>query len=62
MQEWYVQVPLSQLVELKNLMDGLHHLQEENKQMKARLEALHRTQYDLMAIVNTLRKECQPKG
>lgn len=60
-EDWLVQIPLSHLVELRNLVEELHQMRSENKQLKQRMDALHRTQYELMEQFLILRKECQPK-
>lgn len=54
--DWLVQVPLSQLVGLQNMASELAILREENKQLRSRMDGLHRTQYDLMETILELRK------
>lgn len=55
--DWLVQVPLSQLVQLQNISTELDLVKAENVRLKARMEGLHRTQYELMEIITGLRKE-----
>lgn len=55
--DWMVSVPLSQLVELKNIVGVLDKLRAENTQLKNRVEGLHRTQYELMETILQLRKD-----
>lgn len=48
MADWSVQIPVSELLELQNIVSGFKQLQAENKQLRARIDALHGTVYQLM--------------
>lgn len=54
--EWMVQVPLSQLVALQGMAHELEELREENKQLRRRMDGLHRTQYETIEVIGELRK------
>lgn len=54
--EWMVSVPLSQLVALQNMANELEQLREENKQLRRRMDGLHRTQFEQMEVIGELRK------
>lgn len=61
--DWLVQVPLSQLVELQGMTVELNELRNENKKLKNRVEGLHRTLFEciekLGEIKREIRLECQ---
>ena len=54
--EWMVQVPLSQLVALQGMAHELEELREENEQLRKRMDGLHRTQYETIEVIGELRK------
>lgn len=54
--DWLVQVPLSQLVEIQGVLPELEQMRDENKQLKARIEGLHRTLFDALELLRELRK------
>lgn len=58
--DWLVQVPLSQLVALQGMAHELEELREENKQLRRRMDGLHRTQYETMEVIGELRKSVVP--
>lgn len=55
--DWMVSVPLSQLVEMQQSMQQFDAMREENEKLQRRLDGLHRTIYDLMEVVNGLRRD-----
>ena len=59
--QWFVQVPLQDLQDLQNMVDELHQLRDDNKVVKMRLDALHRTLYDLLEQIADSRKTGQHK-
>lgn len=60
--QWFIQVPLRVLQELQGMVDELHQLRDDNKVLKSRLDALHRTLYDLMEQLSIMRRGGQLKG
>ncbi len=54
--DWFIQVPLKELLALQNVSSELAQLREENSQLRRRLEGLHSTLYSTMEIVNELKK------
>lgn len=60
--QWFIQVPLRDLQELQGMVDELHQLRDDNKVLKSRLDALHRTLYDLMEQLSIMRRGGQLKG
>ena len=58
--QWFIQVPLRDLQELQGMVDELHQLRDDNKVLKSRLDALHRTLYDLMEQLSIIRRGGQP--
>ena len=60
--QWFIQVPLKDLQELQGMVDELHQLRDDNKVLKSRLDALHRTLYDLMEQLSIMRRGGQLKG
>ncbi len=53
---WLVSVPLGDLLAMQNSMDELETMKQENAKLRSRMEGLHRTLYDLMEVVQDLRK------
>ena len=54
--EWMVQVPLSQLVALQGMAHELEELRQENKHLLARMDGLHRTQYETIEVIGELKR------
>lgn len=54
--DWLVQVPLSQLVELQNMMNNQDKLAKENAQLRREVEGLRGIQFQCMEIITELRK------
>lgn len=54
--DWMVSVPLSQLVALQGMANELEEIREQNKQLRRRIEGLHRTQYEQMEVIGELRR------
>lgn len=61
--DWLVQVPLSQLVEMQNMPVEMEKLREENRRLLNRVEGLHRTLFDTLEKLGELQRkgkyECQ---
>lgn len=55
--DWMVSVPLSQLVAMQNSMQEFDKLRDENDKLKRRIDGLHRTVFDLMEVVGSLRRD-----
>ena len=55
--DWMVSVPLSQLVEMQQSMQQFDNMREENAKLQRRIDGLHRTVFDLMEVVGSLRRE-----
>lgn len=55
--DWLVQVPLSELVALKNMTAEFDNLRAENAQLRRELEGLRRVQSETMQVLGDLRRE-----
>lgn len=54
--EWLVQVPLSQLVEMQRMPEEIDKLREENRRLLNRVEGLHRTLFDTLEKLGELQR------
>lgn len=54
--DWLVQVPLSQLLELKNSFEQQERIQQENAQLRREIEGLRRVQSETLIVLADLRK------
>lgn len=57
---WLLQVPAEDLLALRDLLVEVDRLKEYYGALSARLDAVHRSLYDLMQVVSDLRKGGQP--
>lgn len=55
--QWLVQVPLTDLLALQNMVSELEKVRMENAQLHKRIEGLHRTLYDTMEVINDLKRQ-----
>lgn len=55
--DWLVQVPLSQLVELQGMATEMEKLREENRRLLNRVEGLHRTLFDTLEKLGELQRK-----
>lgn len=53
---WLVQVPLTDLLALQNIVGELDKLRAENAQLRRRIEGIHSTLYSTIEIVSDLKK------
>lgn len=54
--DWLVQVPLSELVALKNMSEDLVKIRAENEQLRREIQGLRRVQSEMMQLCGDLRK------
>ena len=54
--DWLIQVPLSELVALKNMSGEFAKLREENEQLRREILGLRRVQSEMMQLCGDLRK------
>lgn len=54
--DWMVQVPLSQLVALQNMSAEMDKLQDENMQLRRRMDGIHATLYQALERLGELQK------
>lgn len=52
--DWMVQLPLSQLLELKKAFENQHCMQEENAQLRREVEGLRRVQNETLLKMSDL--------
>lgn len=55
--DWLVQVPLSELVALKGMVEHLAKLDANNAQLRREVDALRNIQSEVMQLVGDLRRE-----
>lgn len=54
--DWLVQVPLSELVALKNMSEDFAKIRAENEQLRREIQGLRRVQSEMMQLCGDLRK------
>jgi hypothetical protein len=54
--DWLIQVPLSELVALKNMSGEFAKLREENEQLRREIQGLRRVQSEMMQLCADFRK------
>ena len=54
--DWLIQVPLSELVALKNMSGEFAKIREENEQLRCEIQGLRRVQSEMMQLCGDLRK------
>lgn len=54
--DWLIQVPLSELVALKNMSGEFDKLRKENEQLQREIQGLHRVQSDIMQLCCEFRR------
>lgn len=54
--DWLVQVPLLELVALKNMSEDLVKIRAENEQLRREIQGLRRVQSEMMQLCGDLRK------
>lgn len=54
--DWLIQVPLSELVALKNMSGEFAKIRKENEQLRREIEGLRRVQCELMQLCGDLRR------
>lgn len=54
--DWLVQVPLSELVSLKNMSEDFAKIRAENEQLRREIQGLRRVQSEMMQLCGDLRK------
>lgn len=54
--DWLIQVPLSELVALKNMSGEFAKIREENEQLRREIQGLRRVQSEMMQLCGDLRK------
>lgn len=54
--DWLIQVPLSELVALKNMTEDLVKIRAENEQLRREIQGLRRVQSEMMQLCGDLRK------
>ena len=55
--QWFVQVPITDLLALQNMVGELEKVRMENAQLYKRIEGLHRTLYDTMEVINDIKRQ-----
>lgn len=54
--DWLIQVPLSELVALKNMSEDFAKIRAENEQLRREIQGLRRVQSEMMQLCGDLRK------
>lgn len=54
--DWLIQVPLTELLTLKNMTVEFDKLREENAQLRREIQGLRRIQSDMMELCGELRR------
>ena len=55
--DWFVQVPLSELVALQNMTSEFDKLRSENAQLRREMEGLRRVQSETLQVLGDLRRD-----
>ena len=55
--DWTLQIPLSALVEFKELPQKMKNLEAENKKLRCELEALRNIQSQTLQVIADMRRE-----
>ena len=53
---WLVQVPINDLLQLAKMLDGVSAIQDENRQLRRELDGLRRVQTEQMELIGDLRR------
>ena len=61
MADWSIQVPLSELVALKELPGRMENLEKENKQLRREIDGLHRLYSEALQVLGDLRRDMRKK-
>lgn len=55
--QWFVQVPIADLLALQNMVSDMDKLRSENAQLHRRIDGLHSTLYSAMEVLNDLKRQ-----
>ena len=56
-QEWYVNIPFSDLHQLINQLDTLDSIRADNDQLRRELDGLRNLYHEVLTVVGDLRRE-----
>ena len=59
--DWFIQIPLSQLVALQELPARLEDLEKQNAQLRREIEALRRIQSEGFQVVCDIKREMRKR-
>ena len=59
--DWFIQIPLSQLVTLQGLPARLEGLEKENAQLRRELDALRRIQSEGLQLIGDIKRELRKR-
>ena len=59
--DWSIQVPLSALVSLQGLPERMEVLEDENRQLRREVDALHKLFSQSLQILGDLRREMRKR-
>lgn len=54
--DWLIQVPLSELLALKNMSTEFTKIREENERLRCEIQGLRRVQTEMMELCGDLRR------
>lgn len=54
---WLVQVPLTDLLALQNMVVEVENLRADNRQLQKRIDGLHNILFSTMEVVNELKRQ-----
>ncbi len=55
-ENWSVQVPIKDLMQIVKMLDGISSLQDENRQLRRELDGLRRVQSEQLEIIGDMRR------
>lgn len=59
--DWFIQIPLSELVALQGLPAKMEELEKNNAKLRQEVEAMRRIQSDSLQIIGDLRREIRKR-
>lgn len=59
--DWFIQIPLSELVALQGLPTKMEDLERSNAQLRRELEALRRINSEALQLLGDLRREIRKR-